>query len=82
MCVFYSHEYVVVVITFFQCVLLIELNAWEGESLVGIGSSKKGKKKAKEMFKKEDLNKWFSLWVIHQYLHIECKLKWARLSNS
>jgi hypothetical protein len=51
MCVFYSHEYVVTVITFFQCVLLIELNAWEGELLVCMGSSIKGKKK--KMLKKD-----------------------------
>jgi hypothetical protein len=79
MCVFYSHEYVVVVITFFQRVLLIELNAWEGESLVCIGSSIKGKRKTKEVILKKNLNKWSSLWVVHQYLQIECKLKWAQL---
>jgi hypothetical protein len=53
MCVFYSQEYVVVVITFFQCVLLIELNAREGELLVGGGSSIKWKKKAKKMILKK-----------------------------
>jgi hypothetical protein len=52
MCVFYSHEYVVVVITFFQRVLLIDLNAWEGELLVGMGSLIKWKKKEKKVIKK------------------------------
>jgi hypothetical protein len=42
-----------VVINFFQCVLLIELNAREGELLVGMGSSIKQKKKAKKVIKKK-----------------------------
>jgi hypothetical protein len=36
MFIFIYHEYVVMVTTFFQCMLLIELNAWEDECLVAI----------------------------------------------
>jgi len=62
-------------------VLLIELNAWEDEWFVGIGTLQERKKKAKKKKKKQqqDLKKWSSLLAIHQYFQIGCKLKWAKL---
>jgi hypothetical protein len=40
--------YVVGVVLFSWFVLLIEVNAWEDEWLVGIGTLQEGKKKAKK----------------------------------
>ncbi len=48
------------VIIFSWCVLLIELNAWENEWLVGIQALQEGKKTKKLTKKKSDLKKWSS----------------------
>jgi len=58
---FTSHEYVVEVIIFFWCVLLIELNAWEDGWLIGIQAWKEGEKTKKLTKKEEDLKKWSNL---------------------
>ncbi len=62
--------------------LLIELNAWEDEWLVGIGTLQEGKKKKQTKQQKEkNLKKWSSLLAIHQYFQIGCKLKWAKFEK-
>jgi hypothetical protein len=66
MCVFYIPWICCECYIFCWCVLLIELNAWEDEWLVGIQALQEGKK----LMKKEEffLKKWSSLWANNQYL--------------
>ncbi len=67
--------------------LLIEVNAWEDEWLVSIGTLQEGKKKAnkrkkqKKKQQEQDLKKWSSLLAIHQYFQNGWKLKWAKLKK-
>jgi hypothetical protein len=74
--IFTSHEYLVKVIIFFQCVSLVELNPWEHEWLIVIQALQEGKMKAKKSTKKgKKKKKKSSLWAIHQHLQIGCKFK-------
>ncbi len=47
------HEYVGGVAIFSQCVLFIELNAWDDECLVAVEVLQKQKKKGKKKIKKK-----------------------------
>jgi len=76
---FTSHEYVVNVIFFFWCVLLIELNEWEDEWFVGIQALQEGKILMK--LEEEDFKKWCSLWANHQDLQIGCNWNGQNLKN-
>jgi len=38
-----------------------------------------GKKKIKKAAKKKGKEKNYSLWVVHQFLQVGCKLRWTRL---
>jgi hypothetical protein len=67
---FTSHECVVGVITFFWCVSLVELNAWQDKWLLNIGDLQEGKKKKKWPKKEKGLKKWLICgWFINT-----CKL--------
>jgi hypothetical protein len=72
-----SHEYVVNVVNWSQCVLFIELNEWEDEWLVIIESLITKKKENKEGEEKI----WSNLWLIHQYLQIGRKLRLPRFKK-
>jgi len=51
-----SHKYVVRVVAFFQCLFLIELNAWEDDLLLYYNFyPKKGKKNEKRRRKRNDI---------------------------
>ncbi len=76
---FTSHEYVVRVTIIFQCVLLIQLIAWEDEWFIATEILEEGKKKIKKAAKKKGKEKNYSLWVVHQFLQVGCKLRWTRL---
>ncbi len=61
--------------------LLIELNAWEDELLVGIQVLQEKKQKNQQKEEEENLKKWFSLCANHQYLQTGWRLKWAKLET-
>ncbi len=69
--IFRSYEYLVGTTTFFQCVLLIKLNAWKDEWLVVIEPLEKDKMKPKKVEKEEEEEKNDSnLWTIHNVFQI------------
>ncbi len=68
MCFLTSNEYVGV-ITFFQCVSLIEANAGDNEWLVVIEALQKGEKKQKQSSQKREKRKWSDI-VCGQYTNV------------
>jgi hypothetical protein len=66
-----SHEYVVRVTTIFQCLSLIELNAWEDECFIIIKALQERKRKRKNQPKRRRRKK--SDLICGQYTNV-CKL--------
>ncbi len=63
-----SHEYVVGVTTFSQCVSLIRLNVWDDEWLVAIEALQEGENENKDLARKKEEEKKSDL-VCEQYIN-------------